>query len=53
MVMWVAAPMINSTKKTDVIGTSTLLVGLPPRDHTVGRYGGLWFIFRVSRVDLQ
>jgi hypothetical protein len=40
MVMWAAAPRINSTRKAEVMGASTLVVGKPPRLAVDGKYGG-------------
>ena len=37
--MFATAPIMNKTKKTAVIGTSTPMVGLPPRLAFLGAYG--------------
>lgn len=39
MVMCVAAPMMYKKRKTAVTGMSTSFLGMPPRDHVVGRNG--------------
>lgn len=36
MVMWVAAPRMKSTRKTEVMGSSRSWVGEPPRPAVVG-----------------
>jgi hypothetical protein len=40
IVIWVAAPMTNRTRKTALMGSSTFFVGKPPIPAVVGRYGG-------------
>ena len=40
IVIWATAPMMNSTRKTDVMGASTLVLGSPPTAAIVEAQGG-------------